>query len=37
MVRLVVKVPQTDDEGVLKSVEKMDGFYRENLRRHSKF
>jgi molecular chaperone DnaJ len=37
MVKLVVKVPQTDDKGVLEAVEKMDGFYKEDLRRHLRF
>lgn len=34
MVKLVVKVPQTDDKGVLEAIEKMDGFYREDLRKN---
>jgi molecular chaperone DnaJ len=34
MVKLVVKVPQTDDKGVLEAVEKMDAFYKEDLRKH---
>ncbi|MFC1535497.1 DnaJ C-terminal domain-containing protein, partial [Thermodesulfobacteriota bacterium] len=32
MVRLIVKVPRTDDKEVLKSVENMDRFYKEDLR-----
>jgi DnaJ-class molecular chaperone len=32
-VKLVVKVPKTDDPEVLKTVEKMDGFYKEDLRK----
>jgi molecular chaperone DnaJ len=34
MVKLVVKVPQTDDKGTLEAVEKMDKFYKEDLRSH---
>jgi molecular chaperone DnaJ len=34
MVKLVVKVPQTDDKGALEAVEKMDRFYKEDLRSH---
>ncbi len=33
MVRLVVKVPQTEDKEVLESAVKMDRFYREDLRK----
>jgi molecular chaperone DnaJ len=32
MVKLIVKVPQTDDREVLEAVEKMDRFYKEDLR-----
>jgi molecular chaperone DnaJ len=34
MVKLVVKVPQTDDKAILEAVEKMDGFYQEDLRKY---
>jgi molecular chaperone DnaJ len=37
MVRLVVKVPRTDDQEVLQAAERMDGFYKEDLRTHLKF
>ena len=33
MVKLVVKVPKTDDSEVLKAVEKMDRYYTEDLRK----
>jgi molecular chaperone DnaJ len=33
MVKLVVKVPRTDDSEILEAAEKMDGFYKEDLRR----
>ncbi len=33
MVKLAVKVPRTDDSGILEAAEKMDGFYEEDLRR----
>jgi len=33
MVKLVVKVPQTDDKGVLDAVENMDRFYKTDLRK----
>ena len=32
MVRLVVKVPQTDDREALEAVEKLDQYYRDDLR-----
>jgi molecular chaperone DnaJ len=32
MVKLVVKVPRTDDREILEAAEKMDGFYEEDLR-----
>ena len=32
LVKLVVKVPKTDDREVLDAVEKMDRFYREDIR-----
>lgn len=32
MVKLVVKVPRTDDSEVLEAAEKIDGFYKEDLR-----
>lgn len=32
MVKLIVKVPQTDDKEILEAVEKMDRFYKEDLR-----
>ncbi len=34
MVKLVVKVPQTEDKGILEAVEKMDGLYKEDVRRN---
>jgi DnaJ-class molecular chaperone len=34
MVKLLVKVPQTDDKETLEAVEKMDKFYKEDLRSH---
>ncbi|MDB9822591.1 molecular chaperone DnaJ [Deltaproteobacteria bacterium] len=33
MVKLVVKVPQTDDREILEAADKMNGFYTEDLRR----
>ncbi len=33
MVKLVVKVPQTEDKDILDAVEKMDRFYKEDLRK----
>jgi molecular chaperone DnaJ len=36
MIKLVVKVPQTDDRDILDAVEKMDGFYKEDLRKDLK-
>jgi molecular chaperone DnaJ len=33
MVKLVVKVPRTDDSEILEAAEKMDKFYKEDLRR----
>jgi molecular chaperone DnaJ len=32
LVKLIVKVPQTNDEEVLKAAEKMDSFYKEGIR-----
>ena len=32
MVKLVVKVPQTDDREVLEAVEKIDRFYKGDIR-----
>jgi DnaJ-class molecular chaperone len=32
-VKLVVKVPKTDDPAALKAVEQMDGYYKEDLRK----
>ena len=32
MVKLVVKVPQTDDPEILAAVQKMDGMYGEDVR-----
>ena len=34
MVKLVVKVPQTEDKGILEAVEKMDRLYKEDVRRN---
>ncbi len=34
MVKLVVKVPQTDNKEILDAIEKMDGFYKEDLRKN---
>jgi DnaJ-class molecular chaperone len=34
MVRLIVKVPQTDDGAILEAVEKMDNYYGGDLRAH---
>jgi molecular chaperone DnaJ len=36
MVKLVVKVPKTDDREILKAVEKMDKLYKVNLRKEIK-
>jgi DnaJ-class molecular chaperone len=33
MVKLVVKVPKTDDPDILNAAEKMNGFYKEDLRK----
>ncbi len=33
MVRLIVKVPRTDDSEVLEAAQKMNGFYKEDLRK----
>lgn len=33
MVKLIVKVPQTDDTEILKAAEKMEGYYKEDPRR----
>jgi DnaJ-class molecular chaperone len=33
MVKLVVKVPQTDDQGILEAARKMDGYYDGDIRR----
>ncbi|HKI49584.1 MAG TPA: J domain-containing protein, partial [Desulfobacteria bacterium] len=32
MVKLVVKVPQTEDPEILAAVQKMDGMYKEDVR-----
>jgi len=37
MVKLAVKVPRTDDSEILEAAEKMDGFYKEDLRRDIRF
>jgi molecular chaperone DnaJ len=37
MVKIVVKVPKTDDREILKAVEKMDKLYKVNLRKEIKF
>jgi len=34
MVKLIVKVPQTDDREILEAAEKMNGFYKEDPRRN---
>lgn len=34
MVKLVVKVPQTDDKEILQAAERMDRFYKEDLRKN---
>ncbi len=37
MIRLVVKVPRTDDEEVLRAAENMDRFYQEDVRKTIRF